>query len=191
MEHHSPNGPKSEARTNRLLEIIADYCQALREGHSHADAIVRHEDNMAGWIIGLAAGAVVALPAALGQILDVKHLPWWGLALSFLPFILAALTGIAHRLILAEIMEKDKLFAFAKIHDVEMLRFRKPSEESDFKILEQEFFSIMDDKPANLAELDDKVKKLQKCANRLRLFPYILFWLGVIGVAIIAILLRQ
>jgi hypothetical protein len=190
MEHHSPNGPKSEARTNRLLEIIADYCQALREAHSHADALLRHEDSMAVWISGLAAGAVVALPAALSQILDVKHLLWWGLALSFLPFVLATLTGIAYRLSLAEIMEKDKLFAVAKIHDVEMLRFRELSEESDFKILEQEFFSIMDDKPADLAKLDDKVKKLQKFANYLRFFPYILFGLGVIGVAIIAILLR-
>lgn len=180
----------NEDRVDRLLETVSDYARGLREGLTLADSLQRHEDSIVVWIIGLAAGAVIALPAGLSYVVQTKHFPRWALALSILPFVLAVLAGVAHRLILAAMMEKDKLYAFAKIHSLEVLRFGRFAGEQGAKKLVEEVLGIMDDKPNDIAQLKIGRDRLQWWANRLLYCPPILFGLGVLVVAFIVISLR-
>jgi hypothetical protein len=180
----------NEDRINRLLETISEYARGLREGHALADSLQRHEDSIAVWIIGLAAGAIIALPAGLSYVVQIKHIPRWALALSILPFVLAVLTGVGHRLILAAMMEKDKLYAFAKIHALEVLRFRRFAGEPGVKKLVEEVLGIMDNKPNDIAELKIGLDGLRWWAIRLMYCSPILFGLGIVIVAFIVIFLR-
>lgn len=170
-----------------FLETVAGYSGGLREGNALAASLQRHEDNMVVWIISLAAGAVIALPPLWSFISDGQSIPRWTLGLSLGPFVLATLAGIAYRLILAKIMEADRLFAFDKIHALEALRFRGFKGAEGINQLLQEVQAIMDDKPDSIARLKRTLDEFQRYGRWLCYWPYILFGVGVIGVAAIIV----
>ncbi len=177
------NGKKLE----QFLESVAGCVKAVREGREIIHSLQRHEDSMIVWIIGLATGAVIALSALLNYVIDPKSISRLTLSLLLGPFVLAVIAGIIYRLVLANIMEADALFAFKKIHSLESLKFRQfePTEKLDEPI--KEVLAIMDDKPDTLARLKMNLDNYQQYGNRLRYWPYTLFGIGVVGAAIIAI----
>lgn len=177
----------SEERVEQLLRTVHGYAGGLREARALIDSRQQHEDKMVVWIIGLAAGAVIGL---LAYIIDVKSAARWALALSLGPFVLAVVAGVAYRLVLAEVMEKDMLYAFKKIGALEALKFKALKGAEGLDQLGQEVFAIMDDKPGTLPQLKCNLDKFQRCANRLRLWPYALFAVGVVIVPVIAVCLR-
>lgn len=180
----------SEETSERFLKTVAGYVKAFREGRELAHSLQRHEDVMIVWIIGLATGAVIALPALLNYIIDPKSISRLTLSLLLGPFVLAVIAGIAYRLVLANIMEADALFAFKKIHALESLRFSQFEATQKLDEPIKEVLAIMDDKPDTLARLKMNLDKYQRCGNRLRYWAYILFGIGVFGAATIAIFAR-
>ena len=165
-----------------FLDTLDGYVKGLREAMAVADASQRHEDNMVVWIIGLATGAVIAIPSLLSQVV-----PQWGIGISIAPFVLAILLAIVHRLLLAELMTHDDYFGFDKIHKVEVLRFRDFGHEGGADPAREELLSIMGNEPEGLAKRKQTVDNLAWWVQRLRFFPYILFGFGVIVTAIITV----
>ncbi|KRT70500.1 MAG: hypothetical protein XU15_C0004G0076 [candidate division NC10 bacterium CSP1-5] len=177
----------SEDRVEKFLTTAEAYSRALREGWEHIGSLQQHEDKMVVWIIGLAAGAVIAL---LAYIIDVNRTPQWALLLSLGPFVLAVVAGVAYRLVLAEVMERDMLFAAKKVHALEALKFRTFEGAEGSDQLAREVLAIMDDKPDTLAKLKYRLDRIQRVANRLRFMPYTLFALGVVIAPVISVCLR-
>ena len=177
----------SEDRVEKFLRTAEAYAGALREGSAHIGLLQQHEDKMVVWIIGLAAGAVIAL---LAYIIDVKSAGQWALALLLGPFVLAVVAGVAYRLVLAEVIERNMLFALGKIHAIEALKFRTFEGVQGLDHLGQEVLAIMDDKPDTLAKLKCRLDRIQLVANRLRFLPYTLFAVGVVITPFIAVCLR-
>ena len=165
-----------------FLDTLDGYAKGLREGMALADASQRHEDNMAIWIIGLATGAVIAIPSFLSQVV-----PQWGIGVSIVPFVLAILLGIVHRLLLAELMIHDDYFGLDKIHKVEVLRLRDFGREGGADPAREELLSIMGNEPEGLAKRKQTVDNLAWWIQGFRFFPYILFGFGVIVTAIITV----
>ena len=173
-------------RVEKFLRTAEAYAGALREDWAHIGLLQQHEDKMVVWIIGLAAGAVIAL---LAYIIDVKSATEWSLSLLLGPFVLAVVTGVAYRLVLVEVMERDMLFALKKVHALEVLKFRTFEGTQELDHLGQEVLAIMDDKPDTLAKLKCRLDRIQRVANRLRFLPYTLFALGVVIAPVIAVCL--
>ncbi len=176
----------NEDRVEKFLRTAEAYAGALREGWAHIGLLQQHEDKMVVWIIGLAAGAVIAL---LAYVIDVKSAPEWALALLLGPFVLAVVAGVAYRLVLAVVMERDLLFALKKVHALEALKFRTFEGGQGLDHLGREVLAIMDDKPDTLAKLKCRLDRIQRVANRLRFLPYTLFALGVVIAPVIAVCL--
>jgi len=165
-----------------FLDTLDGYAKGLREGMALADASQRHEDNMAVWIIGLATGAVIAIPSLLSQVV-----PQWGIGVSIVPFVLAILLGIVHRLLLAELMTHDDYFGLYKIHKVEALRLRDFEGEAGADLARIELLNIMDDKSGELGERKQTVDNLNWWIRWIRFLPYSLFGFGVLVTAIITV----
>ena len=165
-----------------FLDTLDAVVKGLREAMVLCDTSQHHEDNMVVWIIGLATGAVIAIPSLLSQVV-----PQWGIGASIVPFVLAILSGIAHRLLLAELMTYDDYFGFDKIHKVEVLRLRDFGSKEDTDAARIDLLNIMDNKPEGLAKRKQTVDDLDWWIKRLRFLPYILFGLGVLVTAIIAV----
>ncbi len=173
----------SEERVEQMLRTVDGIARGLREGRALMGSLQHHEDNMVVWIIGLSAGAVIGL---LAYIIDVKSAPQWALVLSLGPFVLAVVAGVAYRLVLAEVMEKDVLFAFKKVHSLEALKFRTFEGAQGLDQVGGEVLEILDNKGDTLADLKCDLDKVQGWANGLRILPYILFALGVVVAPFIA-----
>lgn len=165
-----------------LLDTLDAHLRGLREAMVLCDASQRHEDNMVVWIIGLATGAVIAIPSLMGQVV-----PRWAIAVSIAPFVLAVLSGVVHRLLLAALMTHDDYFGLDKILKVEALRLRAFGSKEDTDAARIELLSIMDSKPPGLAKRKQTVDVLNWWTKRLSFLPYILFGIGVLVTAIIAV----
>ena len=177
----------SEARIERFLRTAEAYAGSLREGRAQIGLLQQHEDKMVVWIIGLSAGTVIAL---LAYVIDVKSADQWALALLLGPFVLAVVAGVAYRLVLTEVVERDMLFALRKVHALESLKLRTFEGAQGLDQLGGEILAIMDDKPDSLAKLKCRLDRIQLVANRLRFLPYTLFAVGVVITPFIAVCLR-
>ncbi len=171
----------------KFWQKVAYYTEGIRDGSKRANVLQRHDDAMAVWIIGLAAAAVIAVPAVLNYIVDIKTLSRWMLAFSLGPFALAVLIGIRYRWILAELMDADQKFAFLKIQILETFKLNKFDDVKKLDRLENEFEDILDDKVYGLPDERKNTVKWQRRAKRLRRWMYILFGVGVVITALIAI----
>ncbi len=163
-----------------FLDTLEGYAKGLREAMALTDASQHHEDNMAVWIIGLATGAVIAIPS-------FQVVPKWGIGVSIVPFVLAILSGIVHRLLLAELMTHDDYFGVYKIHKVEALRLRNFEGEGGADPARVELLNIMDNKSGQLGKMKQTVDNLDWWIRWIRFIPYILFGFGVIVTAIITV----
>lgn len=170
------------SRIERFLNTADGYVRSLREGMALADASQRHEDNMAVWIIGLATGALIAIPSLLSQVV-----PQWGIGVSIVPFIFAIILGIVYRLLLAELMTHDDYFGFLKIHKVEALKLSEFDDEKGVDEALKELLNILNDKGGELGKRKQTVDNLNWWIRWMRFLPYGLFGLGVVVTAIIAV----
>ena len=177
----------SEEKVEEFLKTADAFARVLREGREHIGSLQQHEDKMVVWIIGLAAGAVIAL---LAYVIDVKSAPQWALLLSLVPFVLAVVAGVAYRLVVKEVMERDILFGMMKVVAFEALRLKTFEGAQGSYQLGREVLEIMDDKPDNLAKLKCRLDRMQRVANLLRFWPYSLFAVGVVVAPFIAVYLR-
>lgn len=176
-----------EAEIKLFVGLADAYVRALREGMSHVDSLQRHEDNMLVWIIGLATGAVITVPAVLNRAANLPPLPPWMIGLSVGLYAFAILFGVAYRLLLAELMTHDNYFGVGRIHAVEALKFKRFEKVSDVDQARVDFLAIMNNKTDHIAKLKEKADRLSNYATRLRYFPYILFALGSVGTTIIGL----
>lgn len=155
-----------------LTPIIQLYVSGLREGARNALDSQRHMDNMVTWAIAIAAAGiagVVNLNLALHSCA-----PSSDILLGGLPLFVIIVLGVAARLSVYELIDADRLYAFAKANVMESLQF-----ERDPETLITQALNVMKDQDdeKQLAPLRAKVNSWQSRASKLYWWTYC--WVGL------------
>ena len=98
----------------QVIKAAAIYLDLHNQGQRFSAETQRQHDSIAVWIVGICAGAIVALGPMLDLFVDRTLVAPWQLWILHFFFILGVLLGIVHRCFLAQMMEADKLCAFKK-----------------------------------------------------------------------------
>lgn len=168
------------------ISELSSHVSALREGAAFARSSQRHADNMVVWIIGLSAGAVIALPTTY-SFLNLRSVPEWILGLLLAPFVLGVLVGIAFRLYLAKLMAIDDKYFFGTIQALELLKLGDFEGQEGLKQFRHEVLAIMEARDADIAKLKAGVERLHRSWGWLERWPYIFFAVGVVFAAAITV----
>ncbi len=176
-----------EDKMKRALDTVDSLARSMREGREIVADLQRHQDKMVIWIIGLAGAAAIGLPAMYNNIPDMKNAPRWALAIPIGFFVFAVIFGVVVRLLLLRLMQVDAVTAYMKVIGWEALRFRHPEDEAGRKRLLQDALAILEERDPKISAQTGKVKKINRCIEKLELLPFVFFAVGVIFAAILAV----
>jgi hypothetical protein len=161
---------------DRLLGAVTGIIHAYRNGNEHARESQRHEDSMTIWIVSLSSGAVIAIGPVLNVISDLHALPKYEVVFMFVPFALAILFGIAHRIILSRLMIADGHYFVSKMALLNSVQFM---EINNNDTLRKEAIELIDDKTGGLPKLKQKSERWVFWADFASYFAPILFAIGI------------
>ncbi len=177
----------NEDKMKRALDTLDSLVKRTREGKEFVAELLQHQDSMIIWIVGLASGAVIALPAMYNYVLDPKVTARWVLGIPIAFFVLAVIFGVVVRLLLAELMREGEFITHTKVVGWEALKFKHPESEEGRQQILKEALAILEDTDSDLPMRTKRADKITRYVARLEKLPFLFFAVGVVLAATFAV----
>lgn len=171
----------------QVIKSAEVYLDLHNQGQRFAAETQRQHDSIAVWIVGICAGAVLALSPILDSFVDKTDIAKWQLMVLYAFFVLGVLLGIVHRCFLAQMMDADKFSAFTKTTLASTAILKEIHTPQDIKDMKNDLISVIDGTNQDLKNRRKSVDDWKWWVDRIQFIPMLMLALGVLTFALIAL----